>query len=173
MKIALTRGMHALVDDDDAPLLSRHKWSAHRWRHTWYAVRASTAPERASGWPAIVPMHRLLLGMPPARQIDHRNGDGLDNRRVNLRIATAHEQRGNMRQYANNTSGLVGAFLCRDRLHTRKHWRALVQLHDENGHQRSVHCGYYETAEEAHRAHQFVALQIWGPFLRRTDGDLC
>lgn len=96
--IKLTKGMEALVDDEDFELLSKWKWCAtfgSRDRK-WYAIRR----ERRDG-PAIR-MHRYLMGLgvwdSDKRVVDHLNGNSLDNRRENLEVVTQEE---NMNRVAN------------------------------------------------------------------------
>lgn len=83
--IPLTRGLAAIVDDADFEALSQFKWFAkpshHRRAKTWYAVRHQ--PGNNNG--AMIWMHREVLGV--SAHIDHKNLNGLDNRRENLRVA--------------------------------------------------------------------------------------
>src|SRR5262245_15911057 len=84
-QIPLTRGLFALVDDADFARLSQFKWNAIPGKKTWYAVRAS---KRKRIW-----MHREVTGL--LCQIDHRNQNGLDNTRENLRAATHSQNHAN------------------------------------------------------------------------------
>src|ERR1700720_2374397 len=81
MEIQLTRGKVAVIDDADAPLILAHSWSAHKRQshhaEKWYA--AATIAQ------TFVLMHTFLTGYP---MTDHRDGDGLNNRRQNLRRCT-------------------------------------------------------------------------------------
>ena len=97
MNIPLTKGLEAIIDDDDAYLqedpcslyLSHHKWGAIKgtYNHTHYAFRTVTR----NGKRRIVFMHRLIMGARKGESVGHINHNGLDNRRENLRIAT-HKQ---------------------------------------------------------------------------------
>lgn len=87
IQIPLTQGKVALVDDEDAPLAA-FRWCAFRsGKHRWYAMR--TVKGRT------VLMHRVILQTD--MEVDHANGDGLDNRRENLRPATRQGQCRNSR----------------------------------------------------------------------------
>lgn len=104
--IPLTKGLHAIVNDGDAKRLSHWKWSASKGSRTWYATRS----EKKNGKNVGISMHRFLMGEPDGLEVDHRNGNGLDNRRRNLRILT-HALNGANRTAANKnnrTSGVVG-----------------------------------------------------------------
>ena len=96
VQVPLSRGLFALIDEADADLILPFKWYASRPRqalHTSYAARTKTV----AGKPRIFYLHRTLLGLTDRRiHVDHANRDGLDNRRVNLRIATPSQNHANM-----------------------------------------------------------------------------
>src|SRR4051794_22128886 len=100
MDVVLTGGFVALIDDQDAHLVSPLKWRVLHGRNTSYAI--SRSAER------FVYMHRLILGAKRGEAVDHRNHDGLDNRRANLRIASPSENAANQVLRKANTSGFKG-----------------------------------------------------------------
>jgi hypothetical protein len=105
-EISLTRGHVALVDDDDYELLSAFKWHLDG---SGYASRdAQIAGKRIK-----VRMHRVLTGLEcgDKRQVDHINGNRLDNRRENLRIVLQSENLLNVRRHRDNKSGFKGVSL--------------------------------------------------------------
>ncbi len=123
---------YALVDDDDFEVLSLHRWNLRLNRGgRRYAQR--TVPRTTT-----VLMHRQIMGFPEFK-VDHRDGDGLNNQRANLRLATdalnAQNRRGAMR---NSTTGVRGVAP-----HRRK-FRATAQVEGVNH-----YLGIYETVEEA------------------------
>lgn len=83
-KIPLTQGKFALVDDDNYERLNRRKWCAEKNCNVWYATRN----EYAKGKKKKFLMHREVLHLKhgDGQLTDHINGNGLDNRRSNLRI---------------------------------------------------------------------------------------
>ncbi len=83
--IGLTQGKFAIVDAADYPRLSRYKWYAARGRGDKYYAMTS----RPNGRP--IRMHRLLMNPPAGLVVDHVDGNGLNNRRCNLRICTPAE----------------------------------------------------------------------------------
>lgn len=96
--IELTQGRHAIVDDDDFEILSLHKWRAHKGRHgNWYAVTG----ERA------LMMHTLINAPEAGLFTDHKDGDGLNNRRSNLRTVTRGQNR---RNQTNRSEGFTSRF---------------------------------------------------------------
>lgn len=113
----------------------------------------------------IVYLHRMLLRAPQGLQVDHKNGDGLDNRRCNLRLATPAQNaanRGMDRRVAGRSSRFKGVSLTRDTYRRKKPWLAQVAGH---WHQRFV------TEVEAARAYDAKLTEIFGEFAR-TNADL-
>jgi hypothetical protein len=150
-EIILTRGMVALVDDADQEMLAMYSWRAIKGIGRWYAM--AWTPQVAWSRRALT-MHRLVLGE-PAADVDHVNGDGLDNRRSNLRIATDSQNGANRVAQGGGTSIYKG--VCRRSGETR--WRATVQVLG-----RKVNAGSHATEEEAARAYDALARQHFGPF---------
>lgn len=92
-KIALTQGKFAIVDDSDFGFLNQWKWYALPDKtRTYYAARTILRPVKIT-----VRMHRVILGLKPGdvRKADHKNGNGLDNRRGNLRVCDDYENQHN------------------------------------------------------------------------------
>lgn len=101
IEIELTQGFTALVDDEDAHLVLPFRWFALRSGNgTRYAARSVT---RADGSQAVLLMHRVILDAPAGLEVDHINGDTLDNRRrTNLRLCTHQQNCWNKKLYRNN-----------------------------------------------------------------------
>lgn len=93
-KIELTQGKFAVVDLDDYAALSKFNWFAKKNGHAWYAARM---PSRADGQRKHILMHRVILKMRGDAHVDHKNNDGLDNRKANLRKCTGAENQRNKR----------------------------------------------------------------------------
>jgi len=83
-EIPLTQGKVALVDAEDYDMLMKWKWFAHKDGNVFYATfslkKDPVTKKRSKLW-----MHRVIMQTPDGMQTDHINGDGLDNRRKNLR----------------------------------------------------------------------------------------
>lgn len=141
--VELTKGKVATIDRADLPLVERHTWQARQRRDGkgFYAVNSSG-----------IRMHRLLLGVWDKRIVDHRDGDGLNNRRSNLRAGT---QSGN----CVNRRTTPGAFLRGARPKKGK-WQAYIKF---NGRQRSL--GYFDTEAEAHGAYLAEASKLHGDWM--------
>lgn len=102
-QIPLTRGMVALVDDEDYDRLAQFSWYAARKRNTYYAVRNTKAARGK------IRMHRVVMQAPddPLIDVDHINRNGLDNRKENLRVCTRRENTWNMRSQSEYGPGVT------------------------------------------------------------------
>lgn len=86
--ISLTKGKFAKVDDEDFEELNKYKWCAGEIKGIWYAYRG----KREGLIVKRISMHRLIMKAEKRWDIvDHINHDGLDNRKINLRIVTNSE----------------------------------------------------------------------------------
>lgn len=100
----------------------------------------------------------------PIEEIDHRDGDPLNNRLENLREATHAQNQMNKGPMRNNLLGIKGVYLNRNRP-GRKKYGAQIRV---PGTSRTKHIGWFATAEEASAAYQIVARQLHGSFLHQT-----
>ena len=149
-EIPLTRGLVALVDDEDFEELSRYSWTADA---DGYAVRSASENEGGTQ----VKMHRQLLGLGAAdfREGDHRNGVVYDNQKHNLRACSHAENIRNGKHRVNNTSGYKGVSLFK----RTGRWAASIEA--GKGKQ---HLGYFDTPEAAHIAYKAAADRYHGEF---------
>lgn len=156
-KIPLSRGMFAIVDDDDFDSLSKHKWCAHRGGGTWYATRNIVTGSRTTRdrkWKMIM-MHREILGeLCVNRTVDHVNGDGLDNRRSNIRVASRAENMRNIkpRKHSSVYKG-VG-------IHNGR-WRSRIMIDGK-----TVYVGIFDSEIDAAKAYNQAAIKHYGQFAR-------
>jgi hypothetical protein len=151
-EIPLSRGFVARVSPEDYDLLAgMGKWCAKVKRSGVYAVRKHRFPE---GWRE-VQMHRVVMGEPEGF-VDHRNGDGLNNLRDNLRPATPVENMQNSRLSRRNKSGYKGVSFHRA---TQK-WQAAIRVEGRNYGLGSS----FPTPEAAALAYDKAARQHFGAF---------
>lgn len=89
--IQLTKGMRAVVDDEDYDRLSKHYWYLHETKSTSYAARYDYSGE----FRRLIYMHRQVLPVRDGMPVDHINRNSLDNRKCNLREVTVAENNRN------------------------------------------------------------------------------
>ena len=89
-KIPLSKGLFTKVDDSDYDSLNQHKWFARKSKDTYYAYRNAKTIDGKRG---IIIMHREIMQTPDDMQVDHRDWDGLNNCRYNLRNCTVNQNR--------------------------------------------------------------------------------
>jgi hypothetical protein len=141
-------GRAALVDDEDYALISQYRWYARMISSKIYAFTSSRCGPRVVDRP--IGMHELITGYDLT---DHKNGDGLDNRRENLREATVAQNLRNRGCPVNNTSGFKGVSRKRDK------WTAGIKA---NGVHKRL--GGFATPEQAARAYDAMAIELHGEF---------
>lgn len=147
--IPLSQGQQALVDDEDYAELSKFKWHAQRHKYTFYAARSAYTPTGKQH----VSMHRAILAAERGIQVDHRDGNGLNNCRSNLRLATRVQNlcafRGGR---INKTSKYRGVYF-----HKQKaKWQVRVVRQ---------YVGIYASELDAARAYDAVARAQFGEFV--------
>lgn len=135
-----------LVDDIDYPALSTYKWHlTTNPKSNQYYVQTKIKNKN-------VKMHRLLLNV---LLVDHKDGNGLNNQRSNLRDATQGQQNHSRGIKENNTSGFKGVFWHKQ----RKCWQAKIGF---NGKQ--LHLGLFDTKEQAALSYNQHAIKYYGEF---------
>lgn len=152
MKILeLQNGHTAIVDDDDFNRLKKFKWffklDGYATRHTSYR----------RGHESMQLLHRLIMAEPHGYQIDHKNGNRLDCRKVNLRIVTNQQNGFNRGLPSNNKSGAKG--VCWDK--ARQKWTVGIGL---NG--KRIALGRFSSKEAAIAAYNTAAAKLHGEFAR-------
>jgi hypothetical protein len=143
-QIPLTQGQFALVDDEDYKMLNKHKWRALKIGNTYYAARSKV----------VVFMHRQILGLSQGddKITDHRNRNGLDNRRLNLRIVGQLENCHNHGAHPHNTSGHNGVYWNK----AEKNWHARIVANNKQ-----IHLGRYSDIKDAIKARRQGELAYW------------
>lgn len=150
----------AIVDDEIYDLLNQWKW---RKNSCGYASRMGDRKHKGGKVIRTIQfMHRLIMGNPLGAQIDHINGQKLDNRRSNLRFADQHINNGNRMISRTNTSGFKGVHL--DRASGK--WQAQIK----HGH-KCKYLGKYANKEDAARAYDKAAIEYFGPLTWTNFGE--
>jgi hypothetical protein len=175
-RIPLTQGCYAIVDPADYPRLNKYKWRLCRTKgkNTLYAERSIRL---SNGRYSRFLMHRevmanILLASSTKNYelrtknyhryqsvglvIDHINGNGLDNRRANLRLATVAQNAWNSKK-RNSRSGYKGVWFAAD----KGLWRAAIVYHG-----RRIHLGYFKDKIAAAKAYDAAARKYYKQFAR-------
>jgi hypothetical protein len=152
-EILLTQGQVAYVDDEDYEGLSRWQWYAMETNGIWYAMRTEKLPVKRT-----ICMHTSVMKTPDGLEVDHEDGNGLNNQRYNLRVATHTQNLWNTGVRRSNTSGYKGVSWHQ---HTGK-WRSEIRI---GGGQR-LYLGVFEDITDAARAYNEAALLHHGEFAR-------
>lgn len=153
-EILLTQEKVAIVDDGNFERLNQHKWYALRSGNTFYAARKKKIENKR----AVVLMHREVLDSRPGDPIvDHRDGNGLNNARKNLREAVSGQNQMNSHGYLGSLSKFKGVSICK----RSKKWRACIQI---NG--KKKHLGYFNDEQEAAKAYDKAAKEYFREYAR-------
>lgn len=156
-RIPLTQGKFAIVDDEDYEWLSKYKWClfTKKNHNLQYAYRSS----KQNGKRVAIFMHRLILGLSAGdgKMTDHKNRNGLDNHRINLRVCTNRLNQGNSKIRKDNTSGFKGVVWHKQ---ARK-WMSEI-CHKGT----LIYLGLFENKLDAALAYDEKARELFGKFAR-------
>ncbi len=158
-EIQLTQGQIAIVDDEDYEYLSQWKWCAHYdpKSKVYYAIRSSS---RFLGKRNVIRMHRLVMGNPENLEIDHIDANGLNNQKNNLRACTHVQNIQNRKKYKNSANKYKGV---KSNYHK---WMGRITSGGEQ-----IYLGNFNTPEEAARAYDKKAIELFGEFANLNFPD--
>jgi len=148
-EINLSQGKVAFVDDEDYDKLIKFKWFAHKHRNTYYA--------RCNNRGNPIKMHRLILEITdPDITIDHKDLNGLNNQKYNLRKCSNSQNQANRPKRKFSKSKFKGVTTSPVKINK---WKAQIK---KNG--KVMGLGSYKTEEDAAKAYDKAALEIHGEF---------
>jgi hypothetical protein len=158
-KIPLSQNKYAIVDDNNFEELNKFKWFTRKDAKSgiYYASRT----EKVDGIYKNVHMHRVVIGQPNGNgfDVDHIDGDGLNNTKSNLRKATRQENTRNRKLLKSNTTGYRGVSYRGD----RKAFVARVNIN------KPIYLGYFKTAEEASKVYETYIKSNYGEFYKEIN----
>jgi hypothetical protein len=155
----LKSGHVVFVDDEDAYLLNHLPWRAMPVDSLFYvtATMQFLIPTREH---YTVLLHRLILDAPDGMDVDHKNHNGLDNRRANLRVCTRQQNLANCRPGRNNTSGYKGVSWSKQ----HRKWASYITVD-----YKKRHLGLFMEKRDAATAYNSAAFEAWGEFAYLND----
>jgi hypothetical protein len=151
-KLLLSQGKFALVDNEDYLFLNQWKW----YFNQGYARRNSKRikGEKRNG----IFLQNVVITKEKNQEIDHINGNTLDNRKINLRICSHFQNSKNRKKQINNTSGYKG--VTKD----HKKWMAQILINYKR-----KYLGRFNTKKEAALAYNKAAKFYHGEFASLND----
>jgi hypothetical protein len=163
-EIQLTQRKFALVDDDDFEELNKMSW------HAWYNKNGDSFYAHHSVYkgkgknPCVIRMHRYLMKVSdPKIKVDHVDGNTLNNQKYNLRVCESNQNTMNLKELkSNNTTGYRG--VTKYFYNGRKKWVA-----GANKNKKRIHIGYFDSPEEAARAFDKAAKELYGEFCGKLN----
>jgi hypothetical protein len=159
-RISIGENEWTILDAEDYYKYCNFKWYVVGKERNFYAVRNIKAKGKQT---KTVRLHREIIKPPKRRVVDHRNGDSLDNRRANLRIATRAQNCFNRRKKGNASSKYLGVHF--DKRHGL--WAANIKCRGK-----STWLGYFKSEKEAACTHDRAAIKYHGEFARLNFPNL-
>jgi hypothetical protein len=149
------KGNHViLIDDSDFDLFNQYSWYVSLHCNSWYAVTTVDKNNSPSGKKHIY-LHRLLLGFPKNKTVDHKDGNGLNNCRHNIRVASFSQNNANLPIRIDNTSGFKGVSF-------QKNISKFYAYINKDG--KRTPLGYHDHAVDAAKAYNEAAKKYFGEF---------
>lgn len=153
--IPLSQDQYALVDDEDFSELTKFRWFAMWDKNTkqFYAAR-NVRSDGPRPWRTLR-MHSAIMRAKPRQWIDHRDGNGLNNQKSNLRFATGAQNAQNKKCRADNPLRIKGVSIEEGKFRARIRVGGVLK-----------HLGLFSSAEAAHAAYCVAAQKHFGDFAR-------
>ncbi len=158
IKIPLTQGKFALIDDEDYSIVNLFKWYAHKGYHSHNAFYATTNVV-LDNKKSTLKMHRLIANVPFNKEADHKDRNGLNNQKYNLRICTDSQNQMNSKSYA-GSSKFKGVSWYK----ITKRWTARITLN-----RKLIYLGYFKKEKDAAKAYNNKAKELYGEFARLNN----
>lgn len=150
--IPLTQGKFVIVDDADYEKVRGLKWHASKMGKGFYVCRNVCI----GGKQAKIRLHRVITNCPPGLEVNHINGDGLDNRRENLQTCTPQQQQFAFRRKKKGASSEYRGVSWHK---PGKRWCANIRYNDK-----LIYLGLFDVEADAARTYDAKAIELFGEF---------
>ena len=151
----------AIIDDEDFEKLGQYSWTLQINRHNTYCQASINA--------RVILMHRMVLGIEdPEVEVNHKNDDGLDNRRSNLRIATrldASRRKIKHKSYGGKPTSSKFKGVCWNKRIGK--WASTGTINGKH-----IHLGYFIDEEDAAKAYNEFAEENYRDFARLNEVEV-
>lgn len=152
-KLHIIRDIYVTVDDEDYDYVKQFHWfyynTGYAFRCTYHGYVNGKQQRKQ------ILMHRDLMKPGTGMDVDHIDGDGLNNSRSNLRVATRAQNMYNKRKQHNNKSGYIGVHWSKE----KNKWRAVIRYLNKE-----QFVGYFDDIVKAAKARDLKALELHGDF---------
>jgi hypothetical protein len=146
-----------IIDEEDYDLVSQYKWFPAKNEYTVYAIAHGPT---IGGKRETIRIHRLIMNATKEEYVDHKNRNGLDNRKENLRLCSPRQNKQNQKPYSRAISKYKGVVFDKD----ANKWRARISIENKR-----IHLGRFTTEEEAAIAYNNAAIKYFGEFARLNE----
>ena len=160
-EISMKNGMSVMVDDADFPVLIKYKWHAGKNSTNWYAYTTLWVNKKRVN----IPMHRAILNITDrSLLVDHKDGNGLNNQRHNIRLSTHQQNSCNQRKPSKSNRAKTSIFkgVC----FKKAQGKFYASIDSGNI---KIHLGVYSTEEEAAIAYNIATTKYHGEFARLNN----
>jgi hypothetical protein len=134
----------ALIDLDDLDRVNNHTWTLTSHGYLECKVKQK-----------LIRLHRFITNATQGTDVDHKDGNKLDNRKNNLRVCTHQQNCCNIKGYSHNTSGVTGVYY--DKVNDK--WCAKIKVNDKN-----IWLGRHKTFNEAVKVRKEAEERYFGEF---------
>ena len=150
-KIKLTQGKFALVDDEDFEKFNKIKWFCNGMGYACRSLHPNTSSCKS------IYLHKEIMNNPLNMEVDHINGNPLDNRKINLRKCSHQENGRNLKISKRNTIGYKGLYFYRK----IKRWQVYITCNYKH-----IYVGIFKSKKDAALAYNQKARELFGEFAR-------